>query len=231
MLIGPAGESTVRQAIIDAGTLAVSTPGAGEVTNVLGTTLLGSLDSGGWLPVINRTGLPEGMVYVPIEIKNIRDWIYPTSAELYQLLHKAALLQRGAPEANIMPVLVTRRINHTLRFLAERLGFKVLALQQQYIRSIVEDDDLAEIRSGLGFMDLMKPDDKNSLAALNRFFRKSLAIKALEYAASWREAVLVHNYDEYFRQLRQPGLRYADRAATMDEFRGATYNAGLRGGW
>ncbi|MGW4720862.1 hypothetical protein [Nocardia sp. NPDC004260] len=61
-------------------------------------------------------------MYLPIENKNIRDWVYPRSAEPYQLLRKAALLQRDAPEANIMPVLVCR---HTLRFLAQRLGFKV----------------------------------------------------------------------------------------------------------
>jgi hypothetical protein len=123
-LIGPAGEATVRQAIIDSGALSVTSPGAGEVPRILGTHLNGPLDSGGWLPAIDDTGMPAGLVYIPIEIKNIRDWVYPRSAEPYQLLHKAALLQRAAPEVNIMPVLVCRRVNHTLRFLAQRLGLR-----------------------------------------------------------------------------------------------------------
>lgn len=86
-LIGPAGEATVRKAIIDSGALAVTTPGAGEVSKVLLTTLTGPLDSGGWLPVLDNRGLPlpNGMVYVPIEMKNVRDWLYPQAAELYQL--------------------------------------------------------------------------------------------------------------------------------------------------
>ncbi|MEU4838668.1 hypothetical protein [Nocardia testacea] len=230
-LIGPAGEATVRRAIMDAGTLAVSSPGAGEVSKVLGTSLTGSLDSGGWLPAIDSRGLPEGLVYVPIEIKNIRDWIYPTSAELYQLLHKSALLQQGAPDTNIMPVLVTRRVNHTLRFLATRLGFKVLDLQQQYVRSVVDDEDLAEIRAELDFLDLMKPDDRPSLKTLDKFFQTSMASKALEYADLWKETVLDHNLDDYFRQLRKQNLRRDDRTAVMNEFRRATERVGMRGGW
>lgn len=49
----------------------------------------------------------------------------------------------------------------------------------------------------------MKPEDKASLSGLNRFFLKSLAIGALDYANNWRDAVLVHNFDEYFRDLRR----------------------------
>ncbi|MER7450348.1 hypothetical protein ABTW96_08670 [Nocardia beijingensis] len=178
--------------------------------------------------------MPAGLVFIPIEIKDIRDWVYPRyprSAELYQLLHKAALLQFDAPEANIMPVLVCRRVNHTLWFLAQRLGFKVHDTRQQYIRSVVTDDDLTEVRTELGFRDLMKPNDKASLAGLNRFFLESLAVGALDYADRWREAVLVHNFDEYFRHLRLPTLRYIDRTRILTEFRTATEAAGMRGGW
>lgn len=230
--IGPAGESTIRQAIIDSGALSVTTPGAGEVTNALGLNLTptGSLDSGGFMPALNDKGIPLGTVYVPVEIKNIRDWVYPQTAELYQLLDKSAQLQRSAPDASILPVLATRRINHTLRFLAQRLGFKVLETRQQYIRA-VSDDELADIRTELGFMDLMRIEDGTTRPELRRFFREALPVKALEYAANWRTTVIDHELDEFFRLLRDARLRYTDREDLMTHFRATMAELGYRGGW
>jgi hypothetical protein len=54
---------------------------------------------------------------------------------------------------------------------------------------------------------------------------------ALDYANKWREAVLVHNFDEYFRDLWRPNLRYTDRTRILTEFRSAAEAAGMRGGW
>lgn len=230
-LIGPAGELAVRQAIIESGALNQLNPRAGEVRKALGTELAGPLDSGGFLTALDDRGIPTGVVYVPIEVKNLRDWLYPASAEVYQLLHKAALLQIGAPDTPIMPVLICRRIHHTLIFLADRLGFKVFATQQQYIRSVVSDDELAEVRTELGFLDLIKIDDAPTIEPLRRFFRVSLAKKAPQFATKWREAVLTHGLDEYFRELRALDLRYGDRADAMTRFRAACERAGYRGGW
>lgn len=229
--VGPAGESAVRQAIIQSGVLGGLTPGAGEVKKILGTELLGPLDSGGFLTVFDEYDVPSGSIYVPIEVKNIRDWIYPNSAELYQLLHKAALLQTGAPTASVMPVLICRRINHTTVFLAKRLGFKVFPTDQQFIRPVVSDDELAEVRTELGFLDLIKIPDNTTVAPLLNFFKTTLAKGAPEFAESWRQAVLTHNLDEYFRELRSPQLRFHEREDTMTRFRAACEAAGMRGGW
>lgn len=230
--IGPAGENTIRQAIIESGALSVLAPGAGEVASALGLNLTstGTLDSGGFLPILDERGVPLGTVFVPIEVKNLRDWVYPQTAELYQLLDKSAQLQRSAPTASILPVLATRRVNHTLRFLALRLGFKVLETRQQYIRT-VSDDDLAEVRNELGYMDLMRIEDGETRKELVQFFRRSLAIKALEYAENWRTAVLTHGVDEFFPVLRNPRLRYADREAVMAHFRATMDELGYQGGW
>lgn len=78
-IIGPAGEAAVRQAIMDTGRLSVTSTNAGEVTHALGIKLRGPLDSGGWLPILHNNGRPAGLAYVPVEVKNIRPWLYPQS--------------------------------------------------------------------------------------------------------------------------------------------------------
>lgn len=70
-------------------------PDAGEVTKLLNTDLPGSLDSAGYsVPLVG--GVPGEPITVMIEVKNIRGWMYPHSVEIYQLLHKACVLQ-GRP--------------------------------------------------------------------------------------------------------------------------------------
>lgn len=154
-VLGPTGEAVVRHAIVQAGNLALTTTGAGEVKKILGLSLQGSLDSGGWLPVMDKNEQPAGMVYIPIEVKNIRDWTYPQSSELFQVLDKAAQLQRHAPTTLILPLLICRRVNHTIFFMAKQLGFKVRDNRQQYVRPVLRDEELAEVRTELGFTDLM----------------------------------------------------------------------------
>ncbi|MEV6562948.1 hypothetical protein AB0M22_45025 [Nocardia sp. NPDC051756] len=229
-LIGPAGEVAVRQALVEAGNLSLSTPGAGEVRNILGTSLNGSLDSGGWLPVMNSQGLLEATIYIPIEVKNVRDWLYPQSSEVFQLLSKAAQLQRGAPTTLIHPVLICRRANYTLFFMAKQLGFRVHITQQQYIRAAPEPQ-LAEIRTELGFTDLMPIEAGKAVPNLLRFFRHTLQKSAIEAAHTWQETVLKHNFDVHFQTLRDHSLRFPHREPHMTAFRTAVHEAGLQGGW
>lgn len=111
-LIGPAGEAAVRGAVLSAGSLQPATPGAGEVARLLGTQLPGAVDSAGYMvPFTN--GVPGAPVTLLIEVKNIRSWVYPTSIELYQLLHKASVLQLAHPDQHIMPVLACRKAQVT----------------------------------------------------------------------------------------------------------------------
>lgn len=70
--------------------------GFGEVPTLLGHRLAGPIDTGGYLVTLDRAGLPMTPVTIPIEVKNIRSWIYPSSEELYQLLSKCVLAQRKA---------------------------------------------------------------------------------------------------------------------------------------
>ena len=97
-LVGPAGEEAVRRAIRDSGALQPASSGAGEVNTLLGVTLPGPLDSAGYLVPFDTKGLPQSPVTILFEVKNLRSWIYPSSEELYQLLHKSMVLQTARPE-------------------------------------------------------------------------------------------------------------------------------------
>jgi hypothetical protein len=231
-LVGPAGEQAVRTALVDAGNLALVEPGAGEVKRLLGIKLPGSLDSAGWLPLLTSDGVPEATTCVPVEVKNIRDWLYPQAPEVYQLLHKAALLQRAAPDTPVHPVLICRRAHYTLFFMAKQFGFKVHDAQRQYIRDAVKPESLQEVRNELGFQDLLAtPIDSPPDKRLVRFFRVVLPKGAKEACTSWRETVLTHNLDQHFALLRDPGLRLADRGEQMGHLRVDAHIAGLDSGW
>lgn len=43
---------------------------------------------------MNDDGSPGGSVVIPVEVKNVRDWLYPSSPEPYQLLEKAMFIAR-----------------------------------------------------------------------------------------------------------------------------------------
>ncbi|MFI5501160.1 hypothetical protein ACIA5E_19045 [Nocardia asteroides] len=229
-IIGPTGEAVVRQAIMESARLSVTETNAGEVTKALGVKLRGPLDSGGWLPILNDNGLPAGLAYVPIEVKNIRGWLYPQNSEVFQLLSKAAVLQRAAPDTLIHPILICRRVHYTIFFMAKQLGFKVRDTRQQYIRT-VNDDALAEVRTELGFTDLMKVPKGETTPNLRRFFRRTIEDNALDFTTTWRATVLDHDLDRHFEILRDDTLRYADRADAMRDLRIDVAHLGLQGGW
>jgi hypothetical protein len=58
---------------------------------------------------------------VLVEAKNLRQWIYPRTQEMYQLLRKAVSLQVRHPEARFVPVLVPRRINRIIGTMARQM--------------------------------------------------------------------------------------------------------------
>lgn len=96
---------------------------------------------------------PAGAVVVPIEVKNLRDWIYPEAPELHQLLSKAARLQSAHPDLRIAPVLVCRRAHYTTFKMARTLGFYVVDLRRQFLlpSSDLDQARVDEVRAELGY--------------------------------------------------------------------------------
>ena len=79
-----------------------------------------------------------------VEVKNTRGWIYPNSAELYQVLDKGAQLQIAHPEVPFIPLLICRRMQHTTQAMAADLGFFVVGSKAQFIDWPDNDDPKAD---------------------------------------------------------------------------------------
>lgn len=82
-------------------------------------------------------GVPGQVVLVVVEAKNIRQWVYPQTQELYQLLDKCAQLQLGHPDRRILPVLVCRKMQFRTGQMAKQMGFHVISTWRQYVRPAV----------------------------------------------------------------------------------------------
>lgn len=152
-LIGPAGERAVRLALADCGAFQPAEPHFGETAFLLGHRLSGPVDSA----AIRVPMLPGGGYGTPLtllfEVKNLRSWIYPSSAELYQLLTKGLDLQTTRPSEAIVPVLVCRRASGTIYSMSKQLGFFVIEMDAQWV-SGVEPAELDPLRVELYYHDL-----------------------------------------------------------------------------
>jgi hypothetical protein len=160
-LLGSAGERVVRTALQAAApgryTL-LPTTATGEVAQLFGRTVPGGpLDTAAFLALTDSRGRPTGIQTLVVEVKNVRHWIYPESAELYDLLDKAARLQVANPETPFVPVLVCRRAHTTTFNMAQQLGFFVVETRAQFLlnTSSVRADHVQEVDNELGFSDLV----------------------------------------------------------------------------
>lgn len=152
-LIGPAGEKAARSGIEESGVVRLLEPGRHEVKTVLGVPVAGPLDSAGVIVPIQQ-GIELGTpVLALFEVKNLREWLYPHSAEVYQLLAKAVHVQRARPNVAMVPVLIARRTHITLYRMAKQLGFLIIEMDRQFIGD-VEEAKMLEVRNGLHLHDL-----------------------------------------------------------------------------
>lgn len=92
--IGPAGEAATRFAILESGAVQPAAPYAGPVSRILNVSLPGAADSGGYMSPLLR-GIPQSPVTVLVEVKNIREWIYPSSSELCWRRRKGSSARRA----------------------------------------------------------------------------------------------------------------------------------------
>jgi hypothetical protein len=193
-LAGPAGEASVRRAIAAAGTMTAASGGFGEVSTILGRHLAGPLDSGGFLvPIVSD--LPTQPVTVLVEVKNIRNWIYPGHPELHQLLSKAAQVQQHAPSQPILPILVCRRAHKTTIWMAQKLGFFVIETKRQYLGD-VDTEALAEVQMGLHLTYLTAGSAPDPTVTTR--MRDVVPLHASNYAIRWQQTVLADDFGPYF---------------------------------
>ena len=189
-IIGPAAERVTHASLLAAAPLGyrLINPGGRGVTEFLGVRLNGPLDNAAFLTPLDPGGLPLPTVAVPIEVKNVRDWLYPWSTEPYQLLAKATTLQKAQPTQPIMPTLVCRRAHITLYRMAKDLGFFIIEPRRQFIPPTVDQDHLREVRSELGFFDLFPTVDADE-RIVGRLTR-TLPAYALDRCERWAQTAL-----------------------------------------
>ncbi len=167
---------------------------------------------------------------VPIEVKSVRDWIYPTSRELFQLLHKAARIQEAAPpSALVLPVLVCRKAHYTTFRMAQQLGFFVVDLLVQYVSDAAgPEDHVAEVRNELGLADIRTEIEVDE--RLVRRVRKTLPTVAEGLANTWKSTVEDGRMLPVFDTMRK-NLTYQQRQLRTRELRDTGDDMGLKGRW
>jgi hypothetical protein len=133
-----------------------------------------------------QQGIPGAIVAIPIEVKNLRDWLYPWSGEVYQLLDKSARLQQRHPDQLIVPLLIARRLHFTTFREAKALGFLGIETKRHYIAATVDEEALAEVRVELGFLDLVAESGPDALIV--RRLVKTLPKELERSAATWRRS-------------------------------------------
>jgi hypothetical protein len=226
-IIGPAAERVVHESLKETATFRLINPAGGQVSEFLGCDIKGPLDNAIILAPMSDDGLPGQPIAVPIEVKNIRDWIYPSSQELYQLLEKAARLKQLQPQIPLVPLLVCRRAHYTAFKMAKALGFFIVETRRQYIGP-VEEERLEEVRVELGFLDLMAlraPDPP-----LVHMFRDVFTKQASASADNW--AITAEDTDicgAFPLMWHDPNA--LSRGRTLDLVRAFAERAGLDGGW
>ncbi|WP_231999077.1 hypothetical protein [Mycobacterium sp. 1081908.1] len=194
-------------------------PQGGEVATIAGAPVPGGrMDNAAFYTGMDTGGLPKPALLVAIEVKNVRQWIYPQTQELYQLLFKCAQLRLHHPELPVMPVLVCRRAHYTTRLMAQQLGFHVISTQKQYVRPAVAGtpDDrrkFEEVNSELGYnLELHEgPVDQ-----MTKHFTRTIPDRCQEASERWAQFAAHPEVPDLITRLRDDDISNQDRTVAHD---------------
>lgn len=238
-LAGPAGELAFDAALTRANPgvrTAVYNRGLPSVPQINGVAVpMGPLDNAFVIQRLDKTTrapIPPYGVTALVEVKNVRDWIYPSSPELFQLLHKAAVIQNRHPDQSFLPVLVCRRAHTTTAFMAKDLGFFVIDTKRQYLAesSIIDLDHFREMTDELGLVDMVIGHDstariENRLVTIQQYFDINSA------TATWKAISARTELHDLFRSLNKEQLTPRERTRTLDTVRRIAKEEGASRGW
>jgi len=237
-VIGSAGERMVRASLLAAAPgrytpLPVSP--SGELTHLFGKPVPGGpLDNAAYLTLTDVLGRPTGVVTVLIEVKNVRHWIYPESAELYDLLDKAARLQVANPGQPFVPVLVCRRAHRTTFLMAAQLGFFVVDAKAQFLLQVqdVRPEHVEQVRRELGFRDLVliAPSSTQSSSSMRRRFEVVIPSVAARSAERFAQSASI--VTKVSATLRKDSLTDVQRRRAFERLHTASEELpDFAGGW
>lgn len=196
-------------------------PDGGEVDRIFGAKVPGGpLDNAAHYTGVGSDGMPLAPVTMPIEAKNLREWVYPQTQELYQLLDKSARLQQARPTARLMPLLVCRQMHPLAGVMAKQMGFHIIPTWRQYVRPVVTRYDetaqrkFEEVRDELGYN--LEPHEDAVEQMVNQF-TKTLPKRTEEASQRWAAICAREDVIEHLHQLRDDQLMYAERREVIAE--------------
>jgi hypothetical protein len=227
-LVGPAGEAATRAGIMESEVVIPLTSDAGAVSNVLGVSVPGPLDSAGFMVPVSSQGLPGAPVTLLFEVKNLRQWMYPSAAEIYQLLGKAVVVQQAQPDVSVVPILACRRSHPTLFWMASQLGFVVIAMDRQFLGPHVAEPKYLEVRNELHFHDLTLGNGP-SLRVRDRL-KGAVRKNCIEFAQTWQRTVSDTQISAALLQLSRTTDRRT-RAALAETVEKLAVDNGWGDGW
>lgn len=221
--IGSALERVVHASLLETAPFGyrLLSPIVGEVRELLGSRVPGGpLDNAAWLTRLDGTGMPMRSVLIMVEAKNLREWIYPRTQELYQLLDKAASVQVAHPNIPIVPVLVCRRFHYTTGVMAKQVGMHLIETKTQFVRPVVLSVDdgqrkVNEVVNELGY-DVTLNDE--ATPAMKRQFETTLPSRVDEAAERWRQVALHPEVPDVLSLLRDEEVQGDERTRARDEF-------------
>jgi hypothetical protein len=161
--------------------------------------------------------------------------MYPRSAEVYQLLAKAVHITSNWTEGSVLPVLVCRRANPILIYMAKHLGFHVIEVINQVVDMKrmggpeTAERRFREVRSELSFLDMI-PYTNPPTRILNQF-REQLPPYIVEKAKTWAD--IGSRFGDWYELLRDSSLPWRERSDLLEELRGEVSQLlpGVKLGW
>ena len=201
--------------------------GAGEASRVLGVQLGGPLDSAGITVPLDRQGMPGEPVTLLFEVTNVRQWLYPSAEEPFQLLGKAVVVQRAQPDAAIVPVLVCRKAHPTTYWMAKQLGLMVIDLERQFIGA-VDEDKFMEVRNELHFNDLALGEGPS--VRVRERLSTSVRTHCSDFASTWHETALDAELGQTILDAAEARDEHA-RSREVHHLREAVVDRGWGEGW
>lgn len=120
----------------------------GRVSSIGNNTTTNPLDTYAFLPFLHSSGTYKVAV-IGIEVKNIREWIYPESVEIWKAL-KACL------DLNCIPVIINRSFHYTSFSFFRDIGVLGHETNKQYFAyDLRKETDFQAIKDELYFRDIV----------------------------------------------------------------------------
>lgn len=195
----------------------------GRVTAMVGRpiTVGGSLDGLGYWPTDPTN--PVRQIPFAVEVKNLRDSVYPWDNELWDLLAKVAAF----PE--VVPVLVARRIHPISYRMFRDIGAIGTNLDRQVFSDSIDEDEFRRVCSGLSFHNAARVNAATIEPGLEKFFAETGPRIVERSLARWAVAAPIAARVERLRRTDLPGH---ERRDLWRQFGAETMAAGLyTGGW